>query len=145
MNISSISGQIAFPFLSPYCASKSALEAFGDALRREMLLYGIDVISIEPGPIKTPIWSKGQGPPQEVLDSDFGPALKKFFKHTRKSEEGGMEADDLATKIYRVYKKKKPKVRYVFMNNKLSNFIIPRYVMSSRLLDRFVKKMFFPE
>ena len=57
LNISSVSGQIAYPFMSPYCASKFALEAFSDSLRRELLLYGIDVIVIEPGPIKTPIWN----------------------------------------------------------------------------------------
>jgi len=143
LNISSISAQISFPFLSAYCASKSALEAFGDSLRREMLLYGIDVINIEPGPIKTPIWNKTSGLPPEVMDSDFGPALKKFLNQTRKSEEGGMEADALAEKIYRVCRKKKSKVRYVFMNKKLSNFLIPRYFMNPRLFDRFVKKMFF--
>ena len=71
LNMSSVSGRIAFPFLSPYCASKFALEAFSDALRRELLLYGIDVISIEPGPIKTPIWNKETDLPPEVAQSDF--------------------------------------------------------------------------
>lgn len=145
LNISSVSGQLAFPFLSAYCASKFALEAFGDSLRREMILYGIDVISIEPGPIKTPIWNKTSGLPPEVMDSDFGPALKRFFKATKKSEEAGMEADELAEKIYGVYRKKNPKVRYVFLNKKFSNFTIPRYFIKPRTFDRFVKKMFFTD
>ena len=45
VNISSVSGHTAYPFLGPYCASKHALEAFSDSLRRELLLYGVDVIS----------------------------------------------------------------------------------------------------
>lgn len=143
LNMSSVSGQIAFPFLSPYCASKFALEAFGDSLRREMLMYGIDVISIEPGPIKTPIWNKSTNLPEGVLSSDFGPALEKFQYQVGKSAKKGMESDDLATKVYDVYRKQKPRTRYVFMNEKFSDFTIPRYFLSSRKLDGFIKKIFF--
>ena len=143
LNISSISGQLAFPFISPYCASKFALGAFGDSLRREMLPYGIDVITIEPGPIKTPIWNKSADIPSEVKNSDFGPALAKFQEMMGKSAKSGMESDDLARGVYKVYRKKKPKTRYVFLNGKFSNFTVPRYLISARKLDSFVKKLFF--
>ena len=143
LNISSISGEVAFPFLSPYSASKFALNAFGDSLRREMLIYGIDVINIEPGPIKTPIWNKGKGAPDEVKKSVFGPALQKFLEQMKVSEEQGMEADDLANEIYKVYTRKKAKTRYVFMNKKFTNFTIPKYLVSPRKLDAFVKKQFY--
>lgn len=142
-NISSVSGQIAFPFLSPYCASKFALEAFSDSLRREMLLYGIDVISIEPGPIKTPIWKKSEALPNGALDSDYGPILEKFAQQVGKSAKKGMESDDLAKRIFDVYHKKRPKTRYAFLNDKFTNFTIPRYFISPRKFDGFVKKMFF--
>ena len=62
INISSISGLRANPFVGPYSASKFALEAFSDSLRRELLIYDIDVILIEPGPIKTAIWDKTPDP-----------------------------------------------------------------------------------
>lgn len=143
LNISSVSGQIAFPFMSPYCASKFALEAFGDCLRRELLLYGIDVISIEPGPIKTPIWNKSTELPPEVAESDYAQVLLKFKEQIGKSAKRGMEADVLAQKVYEVYRKKKPKTRYAFMNGKFSNFTIPRYFVSPRKFDGFIKKMFF--
>ena len=143
LNISSISGEVAFPFLSPYCASKSALNAFGDSLRRELLIYGIDVITIEPGPIKTPIWSKHDAISEEVKASMYWPALKKFGQQTRKSEERGMEPEDLAGKIFNVYVKRKPKTRYIFMKKKFMNFIIPRYFISPRKFDGFVRKIFF--
>lgn len=143
LNMSSVSGQIAFPFLSPYCASKFALEAFGDSLRREMLVYGIDVISIEPGPIKTPIWTKIADTPDDVKASIFWPALKKFNQQMVKSEEYGMESEDLAKEVLKVYNKKKPKTRYAFLNKKFTTYTIPRYFISARKFDGFIKKIFF--
>jgi NAD(P)-dependent dehydrogenase (short-subunit alcohol dehydrogenase family) len=56
--ISSVSGKFAAPFVGAYAASKHALEAACDSLRRELMIHGIDVIVIEPGPIATPIWRK---------------------------------------------------------------------------------------
>jgi NAD(P)-dependent dehydrogenase (short-subunit alcohol dehydrogenase family) len=59
VNISSVSGRIAPPFMAPYAASKFALEAISDCMRRELYPFGIDVIVIQPGVIHTPIWKKG--------------------------------------------------------------------------------------
>ena len=58
VNISSIGGRVALPLVGPYSASKFALEGISDSLRRELLRQGVDVIVIEPGGVKTPIWSK---------------------------------------------------------------------------------------
>jgi NAD(P)-dependent dehydrogenase (short-subunit alcohol dehydrogenase family) len=58
INMSSISGRIANPFMGAYSASKHALEAYSDALRMELAPWGIRVLLIEPGPIQTPIWEK---------------------------------------------------------------------------------------
>lgn len=60
INISSVSGLFASPFLGPYAASKYALEAMSDALRRELFMYDIQVVLVEPGSIRTPIWSKAK-------------------------------------------------------------------------------------
>jgi NAD(P)-dependent dehydrogenase (short-subunit alcohol dehydrogenase family) len=59
VNVSSIGGRVALPLLSPYNASKFALEAVSDSLRRELRPQGVDVIVIEPGGVRTPIWAKG--------------------------------------------------------------------------------------
>lgn len=142
INMSSVSGAIAYPFLSPYCGSKFALEAFSDSLRRELLLYGIDVIKIAPGPIKTPIWKKSAQIPQEILDSDYGPGMLVFQHQVKKGIKGAMEADELADSIYKVFMKKKPRTRYTFLNKKFFNYTIPRYFISARKFDGLVKKMF---
>src|SRR5690606_7879549 len=54
INIGSVSGKVAYPCMGAYAASKHALEALSDALRRELMLYGVDVILIEPGTVNTP-------------------------------------------------------------------------------------------
>jgi NAD(P)-dependent dehydrogenase (short-subunit alcohol dehydrogenase family) len=58
VNISSVNGRMAVPYLGPYCASKHALEALSDALRIELRRWGIQVAVIEPGKTDTPIWQK---------------------------------------------------------------------------------------
>ncbi|NJN27279.1 MAG: SDR family NAD(P)-dependent oxidoreductase [Cyclobacteriaceae bacterium] len=142
INISSVSGKIALPFLSPYCTSKFATEAFSDALRREMLPYGIDVITIGPGPVATPIWKKSSELSVEILESDYGPVIAPFQRHLEKSIKNAMKPDILASKIFDVFVKKKPKTRYTFVYNKFFNYYIPRYLLTPRQLDKIIAKMF---
>ena len=59
VNVSSIGGRVALPLVGAYAASKFGLEAMSDSLRRELLAHGVDVIVVEPGGVKTPIWDKG--------------------------------------------------------------------------------------
>lgn len=143
INMSSVSGVIAFPFLSPYCASKFALEAFSDSLRRELLMYGIDVIKIAPGAIKTPIWRKSEMVSQDdIVTSDYGAGFQIFVHQVQKSVKGAMESDELARKVFDVFRKKKPRTRYTFLNKKFTKYTIPRYFISDRIFDGFIKKMF---
>ncbi len=145
INISSVSGELAFPFMSPYVASKHAVEGFSKALRMELMLYGIDVIVIAPGAIKTPIWTKVEPLDPEILQSDYGPVIEKFQKQVLREAEDAMPVRDLAQQIYRVFIDKKPKTRYAILNQKWTKWIIPRYLMPARMLDNFVRKMFFRE
>lgn len=56
--MSSVGGKVAHPFVGPYSASKFALEGLSESLRRELMIYGVDVILIAPGAVATPIWDK---------------------------------------------------------------------------------------
>ena len=58
VNISSVNGGMAVPYMAPYSASKFAIEAITDAMRIEFRTFGIRVAAVEPGPIDTPIWQK---------------------------------------------------------------------------------------
>jgi NAD(P)-dependent dehydrogenase (short-subunit alcohol dehydrogenase family) len=59
VNVTSIGGRVALPLFGPYAASKFAFEAVTDTLRRELRGQGVEVVAIEPGAIRTPIWAKG--------------------------------------------------------------------------------------
>jgi NAD(P)-dependent dehydrogenase (short-subunit alcohol dehydrogenase family) len=68
VNVSSIGGRVALPFVGPYAGSKFALEALSDSLRRELRPWGIEVSVIEPGSIATPMWDKGVDESQQIVD-----------------------------------------------------------------------------
>src|SRR4029079_3929782 len=68
VNVSSIGGRVALPLVGAYNASKFALEGLSDALRRELRPFGVDVILIEPGGVKTPIWGKSTETADDMLD-----------------------------------------------------------------------------
>jgi len=141
-NISSVSGKVAYPFIGAYCASKFAVEGFTESLRRELLPYGIDAITICPGPVKTPIWSKSRVLDEAMLHSDYGPALERFGRFVEGAEKNGLEPDDLANRIYRVFIKKRPKATYVFLKNKFLNYTFPRIFLTPRIVDGFLQKLY---
>jgi NAD(P)-dependent dehydrogenase (short-subunit alcohol dehydrogenase family) len=68
VNVSSIGGKFAAPFVGAYAASKFALEAASDALRLELRPFGVAVILIEPGAVRTPIWQRGAAAGRALID-----------------------------------------------------------------------------
>lgn len=96
VNLSSVAGRIAPPFMAPYAASKSALEAISDCLRRELHPFGIDVIVIQPGIVHTPIWKKG-------ADRDLSPVLNTPYERVMRSmKDHAASVDDRAMPPARV-------------------------------------------
>ncbi|MNK94800.1 Serine 3-dehydrogenase [compost metagenome] len=120
INISSISGHIAAPFLGPYCTSKFAIRAFTDSLRREVSRFGVKVVAIEPGPIRTEIWSKSLrvSEAQEKnltpeLALAYGPALKSIRGSVQRSEQAAVPVEDVTAKIILAVEARHPKVAYL--------------------------------
>lgn len=87
INLSSISGKIAFPGLSPYVASKHALEGWTESLRLEVRPFGIDVALIEPGSFQTNIWTKGKKIARKSMLSD-SPYAMMMTAIEREMEKG---------------------------------------------------------
>ena len=140
INISSISGRRAHPFVSPYSASKFALESFSDSLRRELLIYGVDVILIEPGPIKTAIWDKVPDlDDNEFIGTDYESSLRRFYKMFIQMGRNGWNADVIGKRGRKILESSKPKTRYVMTPFKISNFIVPG-ILSDRMMDRLIGK-----
>jgi len=140
INISSVSGKRAYPFVGPYTASKFALEAFSDSLRRELLLYGVDVILIEPGPIKTAIWDKAPDPEDNVfIGSDYESALRRFFNMFIKMGKKGLDADIIGNRIKEIIQNPSPKTRHVITPNRFRNYILPG-ILPDRTFDKLSGK-----
>jgi NAD(P)-dependent dehydrogenase (short-subunit alcohol dehydrogenase family) len=78
VNVGSISGRIAMPFLGPYAASKFALEALTDSMRVELQPWGLHVAVVEPGVIATPIWQRGLATADAMLER-LPPAAHEFY------------------------------------------------------------------
>ena len=140
INISSISGRRAHPFVAPYTASKFAVEAFSDALRREMLLYGVDVILIEPGPIKTAIWDKVPDlDDNEFTGTDYESSLRKFYKMFIEMGKKGFDADIIGNRVKEILQDPSPKTRHVITPNRFINFTLPG-ILPDRIFDKLVGK-----
>jgi NAD(P)-dependent dehydrogenase (short-subunit alcohol dehydrogenase family) len=140
VNISSVSGRIVYPFLGPYAASKHALEALSDALRRELMIYGVDVIVIEPGSIKTPIWDKaGEMDFAPFVGTAYETILGQMQKTFVRQGQTGIEVEKVSELIWEALVKERPKSRYVLPRKWLSGWIIPRW-LPDRWFDNIVAR-----
>src|SRR6516164_8618138 len=94
VNISSTSAKIAGPFTGAYSASKFGLEGFSESLRRELILFGIDVVIIGPGAVVTPIWQKSDtGLTERFRETPYVAALAQFEIYAAKEGISGYPAD----------------------------------------------------
>jgi len=140
INISSVSGKIALPFVAPYSASKHALEAISDSLRKELMLYGIDVVIVEPGPVKTPIWDKTPSPENSpFIGTDYEKSLIEFRKLIEDSRTNGLPSDKVGSLVLKILNNKNPRARYVITKNKFFHYTLPR-LLPTRLYDKLVAK-----
>jgi NAD(P)-dependent dehydrogenase (short-subunit alcohol dehydrogenase family) len=137
--MSSVGGRVpSAPFLSPYNASKHALESFGDALRVELSPWGIEVVLIEPGSIATPIWDKSvaaatelrKGLPPEA-EERYGKAADRATKIAEATGRRGIPPEKVAEKVALALTAKKPSPRYM-----IGADARVQTVMSSVLPDR---------
>jgi short-subunit dehydrogenase len=137
INIGSISGRLAFPFIGPYCGSKHALEAFSDTLRRELMIYGIDVIVVQPGNIRTPIWEKM--PDLIIYDqTDYASIMKRLKNYMMDELRNDFLPVDMVTqKVRKILTMKRPKTRYLVARHKILGWWLPRW-LPDRWLDNII-------
>jgi NAD(P)-dependent dehydrogenase (short-subunit alcohol dehydrogenase family) len=139
VNISSTSGRIAGPFAGAYVASKFGLEGFSESLRRELLLFGIDVIVIRPGAIVTPIWQKSTGLAERFHETPFKEALARFERYAAQEGANGFPAAVIGDTVYRALTAKNPKGYYNVVPGRIPNWIIPQLI-PMRILDKLVAR-----
>ncbi|MYL35366.1 SDR family oxidoreductase [Pontibacillus yanchengensis] len=115
INMSSISGLVGFPGISPYVASKHALEGYSESLRLELKPYGINVAIIEPGSFNTNIWSTGKQISEKSLQetSPYYHYMEKIEAEMEAGEQDLGEPQDVADLVASVAEKRKVKhLRY---------------------------------
>jgi len=119
VNMSSISGLIAAPYLGPYAASKFALEAITDCLRVELRAWGIRVSVVEPGNVKTPIWGKARASAEELTkkmppeaEALYGADIAAMHQATARMAETGMPVDRVVRAVVHALTARRPKTRY---------------------------------
>jgi NAD(P)-dependent dehydrogenase (short-subunit alcohol dehydrogenase family) len=115
INLSSISGKIGFPGLSPYITSKHAIEGWSESLRLEMKPFGIEVIIVEPGSYQTNIWSTGKQVTEGSLkvDSPYYETMNGLEHHIEKGMSHFGDPSEVARLIAMIATRKKTKLRYM--------------------------------
>src|SRR5271170_3770473 len=98
--ISSVAGKSGNPLTSAYVASKHAIEGLSESLRRELMLFGIDVIIIAPGAVKTPIWGKAEELDLSVYrNSPYLAAMGKVRDFTEHLSQIGLPPEKIAESV----------------------------------------------
>jgi NAD(P)-dependent dehydrogenase (short-subunit alcohol dehydrogenase family) len=137
--ISSVAGKNGNPLTAAYSASKHAIEGLSESLRREMMLFGIDVIIVAPGAVKTPIWSKAEEVDISAYkNSPFFPALGRIRKFMLQLGETGLPAEKIAEAIAEALTSAHPKVRYQLTPDPMRHLM--GAVLPKRTLDKIIAK-----
>ena len=143
VNITSVGGRLASPFLGAYTATKHAVESMTDSLRRELVIFGIDAIAVGPGAVKTPIWDKAEdaNSSNPYSNSPWAKPIDKFSETMLEGGRTGLDPEVIAKTIENALTAKKPKARYAPVPDKLTNFTLPM-LLPKRVVDGFFWKRF---
>jgi NAD(P)-dependent dehydrogenase (short-subunit alcohol dehydrogenase family) len=139
LNLSSVSGLVALPFLGPYTASKFALEALSDTLRRELTVYGIRVVTITPGLVDTPFFDKTAHaavlpPPGSLLRAP----VDAFTREATGRRSAALTPDAVAETILKALTASRPKPRYVVVPSRVGDWMLPR-LLPTRAADLLIE------
>jgi NAD(P)-dependent dehydrogenase (short-subunit alcohol dehydrogenase family) len=141
VNVSSSVAKVAIPLLGAYCASKFGLEGMSDALRRELMLFGIDVVIIEPGTVNTAMYDKGEKEDlSEFKQTEYWESVQNFQKFiVSEARKNGLSPERLGEAVHVALSTAKPKARYAVIPQRFKNWTLPRLV-PARMLDAAVSK-----
>jgi len=139
VNISSVGGKTANPFMAPYNVSKFGLEGMSEALRRELLPFGVDVIVVAPGAVATPIWDKAdESDTSRYANTVYAPALDRLRAYMLQLGRSGLPPERIGEVIHEALTAPRPKVRYVVSPDTFQLFMSEH--LPKRTLDRIVGK-----
>jgi NAD(P)-dependent dehydrogenase (short-subunit alcohol dehydrogenase family) len=142
VNMGSISGRMAMPFLGPYAASKFALGALTDSLRVELYPWDIQVSIVEPGSIDTPIWGKSLSAadqmaktwPQQAQDL-YGQAMDVTRQAVADAGRSAASVNKVVEAVTHALTADRPKTRYLVGRGTWVAALVAKF-MSDRLRDK---------
>jgi hypothetical protein len=137
VNITSVGGRNANPFMGPYNTSKFGFEGFSESLRRELMLFDIDVIVVAPGAVATPIWDKAeQVDVSRYANTPYAEPLAKVRDVMLTMGRKGFPPEKLGTAVWRALTTAKPKVHYTVTPDRMQNFMTTH--LPKRTVDNIV-------
>lgn len=142
INMSSVAGKMASPFMSPYVASKHALEGLSETMRREFLYHGIDVVIIGPGAVQSAIWEKANDiDAEQYRDTEYFDAMVSMRDKMQEVGAAGLPAKAIGDLSLKILKGQARKTRYAILKQKFLMWTLPR-LLAPRLVDRLVADRF---
>ena len=140
INISSVSGVSGFPFVGAYATSKHGLEGFSESLRRELMLYGIDVIIIGPGSVATPIWDKAEKEDlSRYADTDYIESARRVYEYMIRDGRKGYPPEKVGEVVWHALTTPNPRVRYAVIPGSSFRRII-QTLLPRRVVDRIIAR-----
>ena len=138
INNSPINGFINTPVNGSYCIAKHAIESLGEVYRRELMMYGIDVVAIQSGPIQSQIWNKSTGALDEFKDSDYGPMIIKSEAIMEEARQIAQPAEVFSRLVQKIIETPNPKTAYIIHKQRWRLHVM-RW-LPKRWLDRMMYK-----
>ena len=142
VNISSIAGRIGFPVSTAYISSKFAIEGLSESLRYELGPFGIDVIIIEPGVIKTNFFDSMKT--TKKADDAYKEITEKVISGVKMMAEMGTPPKEVANVIIKSLKEEKPLPRYV-VGNDAAMFLESKKMKTDIEFENYLKKELYGE
>jgi NAD(P)-dependent dehydrogenase (short-subunit alcohol dehydrogenase family) len=139
VNISSTTAKVVLPLLGAYSSSKAGLEGMSDALRRELMLFGIDLVIIEPGTVNTAMYDKGEKEDlSEFKPTEYWEAVQNFQKYiVTEARTNGLPPERLGEAVHVALTAAKPKARYAVVPQRFRSWTLPR-LLPTRMLDAYL-------
>ncbi|MBC8250152.1 MAG: SDR family oxidoreductase [Candidatus Nitrosopelagicus sp.] len=144
VNISSIAGRIGFPVSAAYISSKFALEGLSESMRFELGQFGINVIIIEPGVIKTNFFDSMKIAKKVNENDTYKEITKKVISGFKMMAEMGTAPKEVASVIIKSLKEEKPLPRYV-VGNDAAMFLEAKKMKTDIEFENYLKKELYGE
>jgi len=144
INVSSVAGRIGFPVSPAYISSKFALEGLSESLRFELMPFGVNVVIIEPGVIKTNFFNSMKLSEKSQQDSVYKDITEKVISGVKMMAEMGTDPKEVANTIIKALKEEKPLPRYVVGNDAMM-FLEAKKMKTDMEFENYLKKELYGE